>query len=150
MALSHIAARLAAEIRDQDWSDAHVRLDGSRHNRAIDRTGTEQLPPAKAEAIRLNVVWVVGQALAEEDPNFSIREFAEASGVGRDFLLTRRGGLNGGIEAGIRPIGRDVVLETDGRTWVAVNNGANPSAQPTSVSFGRAASPVAAASLLTD
>ena len=150
MALSHMAARLAAEIHDHDWSDAHSRLDGSRHNRKLDHTGTDQLPPAKAESIRLNVVWVVGQALAEEDPNFSIREFAKAAGVTDDFLLTRRRNENGGIEAGIRPIGRDVYLETDGRTWVAVDRGADPSASPTRVAVGVATSPVAAAALLDD
>jgi hypothetical protein len=79
--MSTIAKRLANEIRAQDWSDAHSRADGSRHDRAIDREGGDQLDPDETEVVRMNVIWVVGQALAEDDPNFSIRDFAQAAGA---------------------------------------------------------------------
>jgi hypothetical protein len=149
MALSRVATKIAAEIRDQDWSDAHSRLDGARHNRDLDHTSEPQLKPMQAESVRMNVVWVVAQALAEEDPNFSVREFAKASGVPDDYLLTRRGTPNGGIEAGLRPVGRDIYLQTDGVTWMAVNRAADPSAQPTPVAVAVASSPAAAIALLS-
>lgn len=51
----------------------------------------------------MNVIWVVGQALADHDPNFSIRQFAESAGASSGFLLTRDGKRkNVMIEAGIR------------------------------------------------
>lgn len=103
MALSRIAQTFADEIRRQDWSDAHSRADGSRHNRTVDRTTQPQLSQDETETVLMNVVWVVAQALFEEDPNFSVREFAEAAGVGRDWLYTRSGRPHGGIEAGLRP-----------------------------------------------
>lgn len=101
--LSTIAQRLADEIKAQDWSDAHTRADGARHDRGMDRTKSDQLDADATEVVLMNVVWVTGQALAEDDPQFNIRAYAEACGVSNDWLLTRRGAPNGGIEAGIRP-----------------------------------------------
>lgn len=100
--LSTIAQRLADEIRGQDWSDAHSRADGARHDRGVDRKGGEQLDPDETEVVRMNVIWVVGQALAEDDPNFSIRAFAEAAGARHDWLFNKDGGPNRGVEAGLR------------------------------------------------
>lgn len=118
--LSTIASRLAYEISQQDWSDAHSRADGARHNRESDRTTSDQLDPDDAETIRLNVVWVVGQALFEDDPSFNIREFAEAAGVPRRLLLTRRGTPSGFIEAGLRRgEGQEVLLRREGPFWTA-------------------------------
>lgn len=105
--LSTIATRLAHEIRVQDWSDAHSRVDGARHRRSFDRTNSRQLTDGEAERVRMNVIWVVGQALAEDDPNFNIRDFAEAAGADLGYLYTSRGSKNGGIEAGLRPRGVD-------------------------------------------
>jgi hypothetical protein len=118
MTLSRIASGLAREIQAQDWSDAHTRLDGSRHNRRADRTTAAQLEPGQAENVKLNVVWVVAQALSAEDPNFSVREFAEAAGVARDYLLTRRGTPNGMIEAGLR-FNTDIAIRQIGNSWMA-------------------------------
>ncbi|MBF6340812.1 hypothetical protein IU450_33695 [Nocardia abscessus] len=47
----------------------------------------------------MNVMWVVGQALWHDDPNFDPYEFAEACGVD---IYTRSGRRNGGIEMGFR------------------------------------------------
>lgn len=101
--LSTQHAALAEQIRNQDWSDAHTRLDGAGHNRITDKTTTAQLTPEESERVRMNVIWVVGQALADHDPNFSIRHFAESAGASQAFLVTRDGKRkNGMIEAGIR------------------------------------------------
>lgn len=109
--LSTIAQRLADEIRAQDWSDAHTRGDGARHDRLIDGTRTDQLDPKSTNLVLMNVVWVTGQALAEDDPHFNIRAYAKACGVSDDWLLTRRGEPSGVIEAGIRPRRSRVVWE---------------------------------------
>ena len=100
--LSTIAQRLADEIRTQDWSDAHSRADGARHDRSLDRKGGEQLSPDESAIVRMNVIWVVGQALAEDDPNFNIRAFAEAAGATDKWLYNKDGRPNRGIEAGLR------------------------------------------------
>lgn len=106
--LATLHAALAEEIREQDWSDAHSRLDGARHNRERDHTTAPQLPAAEVEAIRMNVIWVVAQALANDDPNFDVRSFAEAAGASPRFLLTRDGRRkNRMIEAGIRRYEQD-------------------------------------------
>lgn len=118
MALSRTAQLIAREINAQDWSDAHTRLDGSRHDRRADRTTSDQLEPGLEEHVRLNVVWVVAQALSAEDPNFNVREFARASGVPKDFLLTRRGTPNGMIEAGLR-FNSDIEIRQRGALWTA-------------------------------
>jgi hypothetical protein len=104
--LSTIAERLADEIRTQDWSDAHSRADGARHDRALDRKGGEQLTQDESELVRMNVIWVVGQALAEDDPNFSVRTFAEAAGATDKWLYNKDGRPNRGIEAGLRSTAR--------------------------------------------
>jgi hypothetical protein len=103
MAISQIAQRFADEIRMQDWSDSHTRLDGARHDRTFDRTSSEQLSPEQAERVRINVMWVVAQTLSDDDPNFDAHTFAAACGVSKNFLFTRSGKPNGGIWAGIRP-----------------------------------------------
>ena len=109
--LSTIAQRFADEIKAQDWSDVHTRADGARHSRTADRSTTEQLDAEATEVVLMNVVWVTGQALAEDDPKFNIRAYAEACGVSEDWLLTKRGTPNGGIEAGIRRRRSRVVWE---------------------------------------
>ncbi|MDQ1128293.1 hypothetical protein [Microbacterium sp. SORGH_AS_0888] len=101
--LSTIAQRLADEIKAQDWSDAHTRPDGARHDRQVDRKATDTLTAEQTELVRLNVVWVTGQALLEDDPRFDIRAYAEACGVSTSWLLTKRGAPNRGIESGLRP-----------------------------------------------
>jgi hypothetical protein len=121
MTLSRTARAIAAEISVQDWSDAHTRADGSRHDRKLDRTSANQLSPDEASFVKMNVVWVVGQALAETDAIFDIREFAQASGVDDSWLLTKRGTPNGGIEAGLRPP-QNVELSQQGPLWVATRN----------------------------
>lgn len=118
MSLSRIAQSLAREIRAQDWSDSHTRLDGSRHDRRADRTSAAQLESGQDEYVRLNVVWVVAQALSGEDPNFNVREFARAAGVSKDFLLTRRGSANGMIEAGLR-FNSDIAIRQAKGSWFA-------------------------------
>jgi hypothetical protein len=102
MALSRIAQLFADEIRAQDWSDAHTRADGARHDRTVDRTTDPQLTPDETETVRLNVMWVVGQVLSDEDPNFDVHEFAAAAGVADHWRLNRDGRPSGGIPAGIR------------------------------------------------
>ena len=79
--LSTIAQALADEIAAQDWSDAHSRADGARHNRESDRTQAAQLAPDEADTVRVNVMWVVAQALSDHDPHFDVHAFAEAAGV---------------------------------------------------------------------
>lgn len=101
--LARLHAAIAEEIRIHDWSDAHSRLDGARHDRARDRTAARTLSADETESVRMNAIWVVGQALADHDPNFSIRAFAEAAGASAAHLRTRDGRRdNGMIEAGIR------------------------------------------------
>lgn len=114
--LNTLAQRLADEIRAQEWSDVHSRADGSRHDRKMDRTSSLQLSDGETDVVRLNVVWVVGQALAEDDPNFDIRAFAEAAGVPDRQLYTRSGKPNRGIEAGIRPTERQ--QQDSSPTWL--------------------------------
>lgn len=123
MALSRIANLLADEIRLQDWSDAPYRLDGARHDRSVDRksANTPVLDDDDAESVRLNVVWVVAQALREDDPGFDVDEFAEASGVPKSFRITSRGAINGMIAAGVRlrqPGRRFHFLQQDERHWI--------------------------------
>jgi len=109
--LSTIARRLAFEISAQDWSDAHSRADGARHDRTLDHTTSPMLSAQEAETVRLNVVWVVGQALAEDDPNFDIHAFAEAAGVPDHLRVRKDGRPSGVIDAGIRPVGEAEVIQ---------------------------------------
>lgn len=101
--LSTIAQALADEIRSQDWSDAHSRADGARHDRVTDRTKTAQLSDDEAGTVHVNVMWVVAQALSDHDPNFDVHAFAEAAGVSDRYRLRKDGTPSGGIDAGIRP-----------------------------------------------
>jgi hypothetical protein len=104
MALLRIAKKHAREIRLQDWSDAHSRIDGARHRNEDDSAGrrAEKLAEEAADRIRLNVVWAVGQTLHEDDPNFDVWEFAKKSGVSSRLLYRRDGKPSGGIAAGLR------------------------------------------------
>lgn len=131
MTLSRTARALAAEIATQDWSDSHTRADGARHSRKLDRTTSDQLTPGQAATVKMNVVWVVGQALAEVDSAFQIREFAEAAQVDEGWLLTKRGTPNGGIEAGLRQP-QNIELSQQGEFWVATRN-ARPNGQVSTV-----------------
>lgn len=100
--LSTIAQALADEIAAQDWSDAHSRADGARHNRESDRTQAAQLAPDEADTVRVNVMWVVAQALSDHDPHFDVHAFAEAAGVSPGYRLRSDGSPSGAMTAGIR------------------------------------------------
>ncbi|MFI5526963.1 hypothetical protein ACIA8O_00245 [Kitasatospora sp. NPDC051853] len=100
MALSRDARNFAAEIRNHDWSDAPWRLDRAGHSRADDtKAGPDALTVEQTRFVKTNVMWVVGQVLSNQDPNFDIYEFAEACGLK---TTTASGRKNGGIAAGIR------------------------------------------------
>ncbi|EHR62620.1 hypothetical protein [Saccharomonospora cyanea] len=108
MALSRLAQQFADEIRNHDWSDAPWRLDRAGHRREYDTNigETPQLNPRETDNVRTNVMWVVGQVLGYQDPNFDPYEFAEACGVS---TTTRSGRPRSGhIEAGLR-------IDADGR-----------------------------------
>ncbi|HYO33641.1 MAG TPA: hypothetical protein VES21_12395 [Nocardioidaceae bacterium] len=82
--LSRLASEFAAEIKNHDWSDAHIRTDRAGHDRARDSRKSRDLPPLSAEEtnrIRVNVMWVVSQVLGHRDSNFNVVEFAAACGV---------------------------------------------------------------------
>lgn len=102
--LSRLAREFAAEIRFQDWSDAHTRLDRAGHRREEDPSSAnyDQLDEIATDAVRTNVFWVVAQVLKHEDPNLDLHEFAAACGVPDEYVRTRNGRLNGLITAGIR------------------------------------------------
>jgi hypothetical protein len=103
MVLSRRAQEFAAEIRNQDWSDAHFRLDRAGHRRENDpNQGTrEPLSKAEADAVRTNVMWVTAQVLGYQEGSeaFDPYEFAAACDVR---TLTRRGEQDGYITAGLR------------------------------------------------
>lgn len=102
MALSKIAQQFADEINQQDWSDAHIRLDRAGHNRNFDsksRPDDDVLDADKARFVKTNVMWVTAQVLGYNDPNFNVHEFAEACGVN---ILNSRGEPSGSITAGLR------------------------------------------------
>jgi hypothetical protein len=100
--LSTIAQTLADEIRAQDWSDAHSRADGARHDRTADRTSAAQLTVDETECVHVNVMWVVAQALSIHDPNLDVHAFAEAAGVSDTYRLRKDGTPSGAIPAGLR------------------------------------------------
>lgn len=102
--LSTLAQALADEIRAQDWSDVHSRADGARHDRERDKTSAETLSDDETDTVRVNVMWVVGQALSDHDPNFDIHAFAEEAGVSENYRLRKDGSPSGGIPAGIRSV----------------------------------------------
>lgn len=100
MALSRLAREFAAEIREQDWSDAPYRADRAGHRREYDTNrGSTVLTPAQTDIVRMNVMWVVAQVLGHADPNFNEYEFADACGVN---IYTRSGRKDGSIAAGLR------------------------------------------------
>ncbi|GAA0983032.1 hypothetical protein GCM10009555_053940 [Acrocarpospora macrocephala] len=102
MALSRMAQEFAAEIRQQDWSDAPYRADRAGHQRNTDslsKRSKDVLSSVETEILRMNVMWATAQVLGHADPNFDIYEYAEACGVN---TRNSRGGKNGVIEAGIR------------------------------------------------
>lgn len=110
MALSRLAAQFAAEIANHDWSDAPYRADKAGHRRVMDgasRTAAT-LTPDEAEIVKLNVIWVIGQVLAYNDPNFSIHEFGEVAGALPRFLRNTDGRPSGTMTYGLRQ-------EIDGR-----------------------------------
>ena len=100
--LSTMAQSLADEIAAQDWSDAHSRADGARHNRETDRTQSPQLSVHETDTVRVNAMWVVAQALSDHDPNFDVDVFADAAGVSKSYRLRKDGTPSGAISAGIR------------------------------------------------
>ena len=102
--LSRLARKFAAEIRYQDWSDAHTRLVRAGHRREHDpvSVNSEQLGETGTDAVRTNVFWVVAQVLKHEDPNLDLYEFAAACGVPDDYVHLRNRRQNGMITAGIR------------------------------------------------
>src|SRR3712207_4159670 len=96
--LRRVAREFAAEIRYQDWSDAHTRLDRAGHRRENDRLmadRTEQLDEIQTDAVRTNVFWVVAQVLKHEDPNLDLHEFAVACGVPDEYVHLKNGRPNG-------------------------------------------------------
>ncbi len=105
--LSTFAQTLADEIRAQDWSDAHSRADGARHDRMLDRTSAPQLSPDETETVHVNVMWVAAQALSIHDPNFDVHAFAEAAGVSDAYRLRKDGTPSRGIPAGLRRVSDD-------------------------------------------
>lgn len=65
MALSRLAREFAQEIKLHEWSDSPYRADKAGHRREDDR-GWEHKPRldnAQTDAVRMNVMWVVGQVL---------------------------------------------------------------------------------------
>ncbi|MFD5342295.1 hypothetical protein ACFWJY_00615 [Streptomyces anulatus] len=99
MALSRIAAQFAAEINQHDWSDAPYRADRAGHQRAVDRTNSDQLKPQEIEVLKMNVAWVTGQVLAFNDPNFNEHEFFAACGLNP---RSTSGQLSGWVTNGLR------------------------------------------------
>lgn len=102
MALSKIAQQFAAEISQQDWSDAHIRLDRAGHDRNFDSKSHlygDVLSADGAERVKTNAMWVTAQVLAYNDPNFDVYEFAEACGINTS---NSRGGRDGTYAAGLR------------------------------------------------
>lgn len=101
--LSRIAREFAAEIANQDWSDAPYRLDRAGHKREWDSNrGSQVLTPEQTDAIRTNVMWVTAQVLLHADPNLDLHEYAEACGVPQRITRNRNGQPSGSIPAGIR------------------------------------------------
>ncbi len=93
--LSRLAQQFADEIAQHDWSDAPFRTDRAGHQREFDKNRlVEQLPQQQTESLRMNVIWVTGQVLAYNDPNFDIVEYASACGD--------KGTHPGWLEAGLR------------------------------------------------
>jgi hypothetical protein len=56
--LSRLAAEFAAEIKNHDWSDAHLRTDRAGHSRSTDshRPETGALSAEETDRVRVNVM----------------------------------------------------------------------------------------------
>lgn len=94
--LSRLAAEMAAEIRQHDWSDAPFRADRAGHDRKTDTNrGTDVLSAVETENVKINAVWVTAQVLGYNDPAFDVLEYAAACGI----VNIRTGGW---IRAGVR------------------------------------------------
>lgn len=80
--LSRVAAEMAAEIKQQDWSDAPFRIDRAGHQRRNDSNrGTGVLNEKETENVKTNVMWVTAQVLGHNDPSFNVLEYAAACGI---------------------------------------------------------------------
>lgn len=113
MALSKLAQQFAAEIRQQEWSDAPYRIDRAGHRREHDSHRGETLTNDQTRFVRTNVMWVTAQVLGYNDPNFDVYEFAEACGVD---TRTRSGRpRDGSIQAGVRE--KDGQYAIPGTLW---------------------------------
>lgn len=94
--LSRLAAEMAAEIRQHDWSDAPFRADRAGHDRKTDSNRRpEVLSVVETENVKTNAMWVTAQVLGYNDPTFDVVEYAAACGVSN----IRTGGW---IRAGVR------------------------------------------------
>ncbi|NMH97965.1 hypothetical protein [Pseudonocardia acidicola] len=104
MALCRLAAEFAAEIKQQDWSDAPYRADRAGHQRWMDGNNSTipQLSESETDILKLNIVWNTAQVLAHQDPNFDVYEYAEACGVAARHIYTKSGRKSGGIINGLR------------------------------------------------
>lgn len=104
MALSRLAAEFAAEIKNQDWSDAPYRADRAGHQRRMDGNNPTipQLADDETGILKLNIMWNTAQVLAHRDPNFDVYEYAEACGIAHRHIYTSSGRKSGGITAGLR------------------------------------------------
>ena len=94
--LSRLASEFAAEIKNHDWSDAHIRADRAGHARAADPHSGEAgtpLTPEETNRVRVNVMWVTAQVLGHRDANFDVVEFARACGVDGLSSATLHSGL---------------------------------------------------------
>jgi hypothetical protein len=94
--LSRLASEFAAEIKNHDWSDAHIRADRAGHARESDTHSDEAgvpLTPEETSLVRVNVMWVTAQVLGHRDPNFDVVEFARACGVDGLSAATLKSGL---------------------------------------------------------
>ncbi len=102
--LSRIAQEFAAEIRNHDWSDAHVRLDKAGHRRENDprSANLEPLTADETERVRANVTFVTAQVLKHADPQLDLYEYAAACGVPRRITHHGDGKPNGTLEYGLR------------------------------------------------
>lgn len=104
MALSRLAAEFAAEIKQQDWSDAPFRPDRAGHQRWMDgnNPAIRQLESDETDILKLNIMWNTAQVLAHRDPNFDVYEYAEACGIANRHIYTSSGRKSGGITGGLR------------------------------------------------
>jgi hypothetical protein len=93
--LSRLASEFAAEIKNHDWSDAHLRADRAGHSRRADthRPDADTLSAEETNRVRVNVMWVTAQVLGHRDANFDVVEFAKECGVSGFSPAALRSGL---------------------------------------------------------